>query len=537
MTTALDIGRVLNRYEVPEGLADGHALARRGDALTRGDVFRRVERRLPSLLAEAGLPPTALVALREVSVRMQLRDTSVHGEVLAEAWAHAVARGVSAQLARAHGGRLLTDDLVVFPDRTEAEELLLGRILGGADPEWWWDAVDDAPTLRRPVRWIGRWVMSDPGSASARLARLLRSTPCGTERLVTGPVGAALLSALATRRESRWKALAGESDASPAEVRLLDPDVVAGLTATDRHVLGQVRDVAARRLAAFVLAVDRRPALRVRGVAQLDALLAHLDASGPEAKPGAGLPRPEHLEARGALGDPLGDEPSTTDPSDVTASAPPTGAHTEPLGEDLATPREDPQIPGEERPCDVHHVQAGGLLFATLWCAREVLREHRVSIPSLPDRLLALGVAVLDRAFGTLPHATAEQAVAAESPVLAVFAGLDRALLDTDRLLAAREASRQSDARGLAARLAEELPDDMRPCAGPDPRALPDDPASRRLAALVLRAGELTVTSTHADLALPLSALDLPLRRDGWDLDPGWLPHLGRILRFHYVDP
>ena len=40
---------------------------------------------------------------------------------------------------------------------------------------------------------------------------------------------------------------------------------------------------------------------------------------------------------------------------------------------------------------------------------------------------------------------------------------------------------------------------------------------------------------THADVVLPLDTVDLRVRRLGLDSDPGYVPWLGRILRFHFV--
>jgi hypothetical protein len=56
----------------------------------------------------------------------------------------------------------------------------------------------------------------------------------------------------------------------------------------------------------------------------------------------------------------------------------------------------------------------------------------------------------------------------------------------------------------------------------------------RALAHLLLRAGRLRATRTHADLHLPARAVSVALRVAGWDIDPGWVPYLGRVIRFHY---
>jgi hypothetical protein len=44
----------------------------------------------------------------------------------------------------------------------------------------------------------------------------------------------------------------------------------------------------------------------------------------------------------------------------------------------------------------------------------------------------------------------------------------------------------------------------------------------------------LRATETHLDLDLQASSVDLALRLAGLDLDPGWVPWLGRVVAFHY---
>ena len=56
----------------------------------------------------------------------------------------------------------------------------------------------------------------------------------------------------------------------------------------------------------------------------------------------------------------------------------------------------------------------------------------------------------------------------------------------------------------------------------------------RALSAVLVRAAEVTVDATHADVRFRLDDAELRLRRVGLDLDPGWLPWLGRVVLFHY---
>ncbi|AKU14564.1 hypothetical protein AzCIB_4678 [Azoarcus sp. CIB] len=57
-------------------------------------------------------------------------------------------------------------------------------------------------------------------------------------------------------------------------------------------------------------------------------------------------------------------------------------------------------------------------------------------------------------------------------------------------------------------------------------------------AALAERPARIRATASHLDVHLRLSDVHrdvhLDIRRTGLDLDPGWLPWLGRVVRFHY---
>ncbi len=48
------------------------------------------------------------------------------------------------------------------------------------------------------------------------------------------------------------------------------------------------------------------------------------------------------------------------------------------------------------------------------------------------------------------------------------------------------------------------------------------------------RPGRIDLTRTHLTVRLPLHRVDLRIRRAGLDLDPGWSPLLGRVVRFEY---
>jgi hypothetical protein len=55
------------------------------------------------------------------------------------------------------------------------------------------------------------------------------------------------------------------------------------------------------------------------------------------------------------------------------------------------------------------------------------------------------------------------------------------------------------------------------------------------LRAVIRRKGLVTLTRTDLDISLPLDAADIRIRRIGLDLNPGWVPWFGRVVRFHYL--
>ncbi len=54
------------------------------------------------------------------------------------------------------------------------------------------------------------------------------------------------------------------------------------------------------------------------------------------------------------------------------------------------------------------------------------------------------------------------------------------------------------------------------------------------LAQVVNRPAEFIATRTHLEITFPQSSLDVGIRKAGFDMNPGWLPWLGRVVTFHY---
>ncbi|NOV32398.1 hypothetical protein [Methylomonas sp. ZR1] len=51
---------------------------------------------------------------------------------------------------------------------------------------------------------------------------------------------------------------------------------------------------------------------------------------------------------------------------------------------------------------------------------------------------------------------------------------------------------------------------------------------------LLALTGQIHYSPSHIDLYAPMSAIRLPVRLAGLDINPGWLPWLGRVVSFHY---
>jgi hypothetical protein len=150
--------------------------------------------------------------------------------------------------------------------------------------------------------------------------------------------------------------------------------------------------------------------------------------------------------------------------------------------------------------------------------------------------LQALGLAALRRTTMTLPHAVRRLLLERDRPLLAVFAGQPPSDPPLDTQIVPPDADQRLEA--LLARAPAGI--DWAPGAlraghgGSDPFG---DTEDGLLARILLRPGRLVRTRWSADLTWPPASADIALRRAGWDIDPGWLPWIGRTIRFHFDAP
>jgi len=187
---------------------------------------------------------------------------------------------------------------------------------------------------------------------------------------------------------------------------------------------------------------------------------------------------------------------------------------------DSATARVDaPSIP----------VGCGGLMFLIRFALRNCEQGKDIN-----QAMLALGTQVLDSVFEHLSPAGRRAAWRRDAPLLEVFAGLRVPIADVDALDHPPDACRW--ARATREAILRRIDADV--SAAPRGREYVLGRVNMTLSPLdklLLRPSRLHVSATEARLFLPADAVNIGLRRGGWDIDPGWVPALGRVIRFEYL--
>lgn len=212
--------------------------------------------------------------------------------------------------------------------------------------------------------------------------------------------------------------------------------------------------------------------------------------ASPPPRPPAQPLRPIHRQpaAQAASTSTAGPSPGFTD-SDKP-QAPPTHG--------TAPAHDAPAAPALLDTSTWHPTQWGGVLF---WLARmgEYAQDSPVSLPLLlRETALALGAP-------------------ADDPVVIAFCGGQRPDGEAPPGLQAQAAALVRSWSDWLDRAAPELP-------------------SPRLPHVCRRAGRLRLEPGWIELHLPMDAVDTGIRRLALDLDPGWLPWLGCVLRICYDD-
>jgi hypothetical protein len=489
-TPALRIGRLHARYRLaPDARATRERLDRVLADLLDDALERAVER--------AGLPATGELCIHRVHapVRLRLGGTDAG---LREAWTAAIADA----LRRAAAGE--TSGVVRYASRRQAlVDVAAGVAAGDLERAWAW-------------RRLGLWDGPDNADAATLGPALVRALVAEREAIV--PVIGAV--ARGGGLPGLGRALDGPAWLALAVAALGAAGAREGLA---RIALDAARDPA--RSAAQAPA----PAVALAAVARspiLDAADAAAAAAAPadRAATAAALAVLACLEADPALAL-AGDEPARAAIAAATqalVATPPAPRRDASLAEALARdpepraatlshaqPASDPAVAPDEGEPVVHRTAAAGLLFVV----------HLVEALGLADEL---ATTLEDRLLRWTLHRLGMMLAGVEpdDPAALAFAGLGPDTAPPSRDGPPPTADEEAALARAAERVAAALDD-----------ALEADDALARVCA---RDGEVRADPGWIELRLALDAVDLDVRRAGLDLDPGFIPWLGTVIRFVY---
>lgn len=460
-------------------------------------------------LARAGLPAEAVVAIRQLRLRLQLGDGASEAALL-KAWSQALEQALVLALegTRQGGGHDDAAQAVVFSDAWAAELSHLSGLLRTGRCSWWADRLLDGRGERldlTPAAILRRWLERQPARAVKFMAQLAElPSPQNLHTLLPEAEAQALAQSLARLLSQRPDGELALPEAGTPLRALLEN----GLDGLRRHPqLGSLpgspsgATTGSLQLWRLALLLKAQPSLALLSPATLLAAVA---------APSTG-PLPAHPQGLAAEADPTG-------------SAAPRPSPTETLPSDPSLTSE----PTADPPLQSAWIHAGGLLL--------LLNRPE---PDISTTLGDLTLLALLRLLAPLGPGERAAALQRERPLLTLLAP-DRDW--PERLDQAQLLDPQGAARGLEAWIASSpegigyAPGALRQVYGPLHGATPPlpDQASQRLAALVWRPGLLAWDGWEIRCDWPLASVDLALRKAGWDLDPGWQPALRRVVRFHY---
>jgi hypothetical protein len=509
-----------------------------------GEGARRWLVRLQSGLADTGLAKAFAAAdlppgrwyLRRVDLPVRL-DLGRPEIALVAEWAEHLAAAV--RRTALAGGPLV----VHYRDGEAAvRDVVRGVVAGIHERAWAWTSAgvlradDPDPVVRprdallavaarqpRPVLPAVLELLRRPGGLAA-LDRVLG--PAGWVRLVLLLVTEAMPEAPAAEPVPRGWMAPPEPD-GPREdrrVRTLAERIVATSAVAGRMHRTPLRPgPAALRAWALLVLADADPgSLRAPGAARLVAEIAarltpaRASATAPDRPdPAAAAPEPQATAGRAA--DPAAFHGEGTEPS-AGGGPPAPGPPPDAAGPaDRREAREDAEA--EDEPG--WPTQWAGLSFLLAAADDAGLPATALDDPLLAGRPLRW---VLFMLAGLVAP------VAADDPARLLVAGLtpDRADVVTrepppDEDEAARLAELVAAwSHAVAARLA---------AAGAEHPERPDGSA---VVAMARRPGVVTGGPGWLEVLMPMSCVELAIRRAGLDLDPGWVPWLGAVVRYRY---
>lgn len=511
MTDELDIGLLSTRIRSSDA-EHAQALAGQVRQLADRQLARALDGAGERALARARLPAGAVVAVQRLDLQLKVSADVPAGE-LAAGWAAAFEAGLARLLAAIPPGDADEDAPAAwFADAWAAERRHLER-RATDQPDAWWAldlaGDDDSPAPLAPVAILHRWLARDPARAVATMAALARADT---------PVAALLTADDAARLAQRLIDHFASPDALAPAVQ---PSAAPAVT---HPMAGVPRPQTTLDQLAKHLADHHRRLTATAGAAQAAPWLAALllaDHPSATRQPAATL---RQLIATAAA-------------QPTQAADPPPGTTRETVPSPAPTPAPAQAGSAQDAPSVASHlVHAAGLLLLLRPLVRLGLLPAAENLgPALGD----LALTALRRVLASLPPGERAVAQERERALLAVFAPE----CDWRERIALIPVGDPPAAEHLLDALTDAIPADITPAPGglrqvfgTTPAAFPTA-ADSRLASLLLRPGQLRVSPWDAELIWPLAGIDLALRRAGWDQDPGWLPWLGRTIRFRFGDP
>ncbi len=458
-----------------------------------------------ALDASAALTADEVVCVRSLTVPVVIR-LDMTDRAASQAWGAVVVRALEAAIARGGPG------VVRYPSRHHAfVDLAVSAARDDVERTWAWrglgiwhlpDGAASGPTLRAVVR-----VLSAEPATIIPVLRALAAEGLA-ERFIRGIgeegvlalAGAAVVAAQVPA-DSLDQGLDVVTAARETADRLIARSVLGGPSLTIGAALGS----SARRALAVLLLLEIDPGVvhgRVRATQLVDAISDQIGGR-PEATVDAG----RRADSRRGAGD-----------------GGPTVAATTGTGREVAASPSPADIPAEiARPtvaathARVHgDTDSAGLLYLVRVIGQLGIPAELASAPAYGHRPVRWW---LHRIAMTLA------AIRANDPAALAFAGLapdarPPSVDEPDATPAERRAARRFATR-IALALARQL--DRR---GESPRAV--------LGSVCARHGEIVADPGWFEVRMPLHAVDIAIRRAGLDLDPGYVPWLGVVLRFGY---
>lgn len=464
---------------------------------------------LEAAVERSGIASDGYLCIRELraSVSLRLRETDA-----------TLARQLGEALAQAIGGavRARSASIIYYSSRAQAlVDLAANALTGNFDRRWAWIQIgiwrtDAAVGAGAVADLVMRALTREPRHALAVVAWLANRRTDAFETLVarTSPATwTRLVGAIAGAEGASVDGWATDDRrAAPADVgSLLARSTIA------QAVIAARRDLqvdTARAIAVLVL-LEVEPAI-VHG---RSAALASLRASLAETLARASAPGPRANAARRTDADRsvvIAREPRITDDGDAAIES---GGRTS-ADEAAADRGDDESLPNVRREAPTRH---GGLLYLINLAGRiglpgAVLRDARLTARR-PRWVL---------------HQLAMALVSAEpsDPAALAFAGLPPDARSPSSLEAAATAIESSAINEHRAALLDAL------------RAAlnrPDDPEAELLRFVCDRQARIAADPGWIDVRLSLDDVSPEIRCAGLDLDPGWVPWLGIVVRFVYA--